>query len=268
MAMNTRLDLLFWGLPQDDSQMAYQEIGRCLENLELLISRYHPKAELYQVNQLAYQKPLVISAALFNILEQCFGFYQKTEGYFDISLGKIYHAYKHHQENTPLHTAAKFSDQVLLNPNNHTVKLATAETELDLGGVGKGLALQEISHILEKYAIQNAFISFGGSSVLTRGRHPHGDYWPFSLSEANSDFQCQLKDDSISVSQSLVTQTNTHHIVNPKTKTIIDAALTVVVKSKNPVFSEVLSTALIAAPPERHTSLAQAFRGTDFWIFS
>ena len=267
MAMNTRMDLLFWGATPEGSKMTYREIAVSIEKLERLISRYHPKAELYQVNQRAYQQPLVISAALFDILEQCFDFFQKTEGYFDISLGKIYHEYKHHHKLASDEQAAQFKDRVLLNREDHSIILATADIELDLGGIGKGIALEQIAQILSKYDIQNAFISFGGSSILTRGRHPHGDYWPFSLSNEKHHFQCPLNDDSISVSQSLVEQTNSEHIIDPKTHAVVDRPITVIVKAKNPIHSEVLSTTLVAAPPEQHASLARAFRDTEYWVF-
>jgi len=263
--MNTRMDLVFWGKEGGSFQEAAEGISSRMGQLELLLSKYDERAELYQVNQVAFDTPCTLSDELFSIISLCRDFHELTLGYFDISLGKVYHDRK--KENLGLTQEGNaFSDRVLLDAARQSLRLAYPDTELDLGGIGKGIALKEIDPILTSFGVEHAFISFGGSSILARGRHPHGEYWPFALEDGTSDPGWKLNNDFISVSKSRLASGKGSHILNPKSGSKVSAERCVVVKSKDPVLAEVLSTTLVAAPAREHALIAGKFPQAEHWV--
>jgi hypothetical protein len=76
--------------------------------------------------------------------------------------------------------------------------------QVDFGGFGKGYALERIRKLLLSHGILNAFISFGESSVLALGNHPHGTGWKAGVNHqmitGNSLFSFDLQNESLSTS--------------------------------------------------------------------
>jgi thiamine biosynthesis lipoprotein ApbE len=57
-------------------------------------------------------------------------------------------------------------DLIDIDEYNNSIHFLHPSVSLDFGGFGKGLALDKASIILDDFGVQNAFISFGGSSIL------------------------------------------------------------------------------------------------------
>jgi thiamine biosynthesis lipoprotein ApbE len=266
--MHTQLDMVFWGAKPDLYQSAIQDITNNTNQLELILSRYHPKSELYLLNQDAYSKWIQVSDALWDAISMGWKYNTLTHGYFDISLGTLFH---HHKENNAItcHPSGSFSDRIVLDKPNKSIRFQQQDVSIDFGGMGKGMALSMIDSLLNKYRIHNAFISFGGSSILTRGSHPHGDYWPFSLAEQEKNHKIwQLNNDSLSISCSHRKINNgiATHIINPNKHNIIKNKKTAIVQSENPVDAEILSTTLLASPIEEHQDIVKNFNDISYCI--
>ena len=268
-AMNTQLDVVFWGHEKQVYDAAFCCIIDEVEQLENTISRYRASAELFKLNQTAPMQFVDVSKCLWNAIEMGIQFYKLTNGYFNIALGKVFHEIKSgNQVQTVLQEP--ISKLIALERNGHTICFLHPDVLIDFGGMGKGMALQKIANIIDDFHITNAFISFGGSSVLTRGRHPHGTYWPFSLADQELGQQeWKLNNDSLSVSRTTrqVGQKNEVHIVDPKTRQPVTLKRTAVVQAINPVHAEVLSTALLASPPVEHDALIRNFEVVNHQIF-
>ena len=58
---------------------------------------------------------------------------------------------------------------------------------LDLGGIGKGYALDKCQQILDDWQIDNALLSAGTSTVLARGDGPEGNGWVVGVSGDYAD---------------------------------------------------------------------------------
>ena len=240
-AMNTRLHAVMWGNEQDVQEQVFQQITNEIEALELLMSRFYPQSETYRLNKLAGEEEVRISSELWDILQTCLLFNTTTQGYFDVCYS----------------TKNKEKHPLQLDSINQTVRFNTKDVQLDFGGIGKGLALKQIRFVLEEHDIRNALISFGESSVLAVGRHPHGEYWPFSFKdEYQITERLQLKNTSVSVSG---LHHNNAHIFDPTLGQLSDNRNTICIQSENPVVAEVLSTALIAAPKDVHSTITESF---------
>ena len=61
-----------------------------------------------------------------------------------------------------------------LDEPQRRLSVDNAHALLDFGGLGKGLALDDIKRLLLEEGVQSCFVSFGESSILALGRHPTG----------------------------------------------------------------------------------------------
>ena len=266
-AMNSQLDMVFWGIDKTISQTLIQTIAELVQQLENTISRYSFHSELYRLNKNAFEKPMIMSTELFQAVQMGVHYYQKTKGYFDVFNGTLFHEWKKGSPEMAVPVRVD-GDRVTILEEAKTMRFLQPNVSIDFGGIGKGLALKAIDVLLTSYFIEHALISFGGSSILSRGHHPHGDYWPFTLSHSTEQVW-KLNNSFLSVSQcnSTINGNKTPHLVDPKTGETIKDQNTAVVLAANPVDAEVLSTTLLIAPVKEHASILQNFKNIDYQIF-
>jgi thiamine biosynthesis lipoprotein len=271
--MGTRCDLLIPGITQEGGDHTLGLIRREVDRLESLLSRYRKGAEISLLNDEASIKPVPVSAELFIILQKCIRWNEMTLGYFDIGLGTMRDAWKSNTDMDPLQagelTGKTGIMNVLLNTADNSVFFSSQAVKLDLGAVGKGIALEHIRRILQRESIQNALVSFGDSSVLAHGNHPYGDTWAVGIQDPENpekmEYVFYLKDQSLSTSgiskkNSLRPDRILGHILNPKTGIPLSKRATMSVVSTDPVEAEVLSTTLLCAPDVEHEQILKNFK--------
>jgi thiamine biosynthesis lipoprotein ApbE len=255
--MNSVMDMIFPGLTDEASDALLKNIRSGAVVLENLLSDYDPMAETFILNEKARHQWVPVSDRLWDILMECRYFHSITRGYFDIGSG-WYKKMKTIAAGTSV-TGLRLLET---DERQRRIRFAAPEIALDFGAIGKGLLLREIDKLLTGQGVQNCFISFGGSSILTRGHHPHGDHWPVDFRSPpgmNSVFQ--MKDDFASFSQGTPDGRNaTAHIVNPYTNNTGGHMRISGVMTDCPVVAEVLSTVLILASPDEANSMISGFR--------
>lgn len=250
LAMNTSFDLVLWSNTPKLFDEFYQRIKNEVDALELLLSRYNTVSETYQLNNQKQNIAIPLSQELYNYIALSIELYKKTEGYFDIGCNHK------NRENYNL------SEIILCLPQSQSVILTQPNFTIDFGGIGKGIALKVVEQQLKNYDIENAFISFGGSSILTRGTHPHGSYWSFSLSDTTVPIEeIKLNNAAVSISglQNKKGQ-KTAHILNPDNGQLLHKNAFSVIETDCPIEAEALSTALYVAPTEKHAKIISNFK--------
>lgn len=264
--MNTAINMILCNENEELCQSVFESTANLVSEYELILSRYNPDAELYRLNTNAYFNPVSVSPLLWNAIRTGIEYYHQSQGYFNISLGNIYQQAKEGKTSKSFATN-ELIHAIELDEANQTVFFSNENVSLDFGGLGKGMALNEISKIVDSAGISNAFISFGGSSILTRGHHPNGDHWPLSL-HSNHEKVWQLRNDAVSISSTHL-HPNTGaiaHIVNPYIFRPVKSGKIVFVKAENPTLAEVLSTTLIASPSFLHSKIALAFHEAEYEV--
>lgn len=151
--------------------------------------------------------------------------------------------------------------------------------QLDLGAVGKGLALSEIQDLLEmRPDITGAVISVGGS-ILTYGDKPDGSTWkvgivnPFDTSDnvgilslegqwcvsTSGDYERYVELDGVRY----------HHILDPDTGFPANAGVCgVTILTKDGSLSDALSTACFILGPEKGLELAAQYDAEALFVMS
>lgn len=250
-SMHTRVDiLLYCQKPEDELLLAVEHIYDVLVQLEKTANYYDPDSELARVNRTASTSPVTISQPLYEMIDLCLKYNEKTSGCFDVTI----HSDQYNQDTI------------------HSVHLSSAESivffqqtgvTINLSGFLKGYALDKIRDLLTTHTIENALINMGNSSVLALGNHPVGTGWKVSFgSKANA--ARSGKDQVILLHNECLTTSGNdsnerRHILSPHTGKLIEGTRQVAAVTESGALGEILSTSLFVASPEQREALIAEF---------
>ena len=259
--MNSAIDIVIPGIDNNVGNELCNEIRNKTIELEKMLNCFDSNAETFQINERAYAEQVSVSDKLFEIITECFYFNKQTAGYFDIGL--------RYYKTEPQHSSDGGMKSIVLNTSEKTIKFESKATALDFGAVGKGLLLREVDKILYSYQIKNCFISFGGSSMLTRGSHPHGTNWPVTFrNDLNHNHSFSMNNHAASLSGALTEQSGAYHIINPKSLLTVQNNRIAFVQCSCPVVAEVLSTTLVIATLSEVETIVAGFKPDKAVIFN
>jgi Membrane-associated lipoprotein involved in thiamine biosynthesis len=228
LLMGTRLDILLFGDDKEHLEHIWECTEMELKRLEMMLNRYDPKSEVAMINNKAPHAEVQLSDELWHIIHDCSQYYNKTDGFFDVTYTCF--------------------DHIILMGKTHAIRFDREDMILDFGGYAKGYALKCVQQKLREAEIKRAFVNFGNSSVLAFGTHPYGDSWSIQIdntSDANELSSIKLCNTSFSVSGNSLDRKK--HIINPKTAEYIIGDAMVAVVAKDPLDAEVLTTAWMAS---------------------
>ena len=279
-AMNTRFSLL---LPRTDPERAETLAAfaeRELRAHEHAMSRFDAAGPLADLNRRAAREAVAPPAELWQILLRCRHDWQRTGGAFDITLWPLIDLWREclgrGQEPSPdaiaearRHTGM---ERVHFDEAARTVRFESAAMSLDLGGFGKGYALDRIAEGLRSQGVEQALLSFGESSITVLGAHPHGPAWPVGIADlfepSRTVHTFHLKDASISSSGTApfnrMAGPGEHgpvagRIIAPHNGRPIEGFRTMSAATLSATDAEVLSTALLVTPESKRAALLAQF---------
>lgn len=271
--MGTRLDVIFQGQDSKVADNAFAGLMNELFRLDKMMNKFDEYSQVSMINKLAYIKTLNLDKELFNILLKCKEYHKRTSGLFDISLGNLADIVKSGRiENSDIQITELIEntgmDNLLLEENDSSVRFLKPEMNIDLGGFGKGYALDCIRSLLKSNEISNAFISFGHSSVMALGNHPQGSGWRAGIQHIykplESVYSFDLHNESVSTSgpNPLAGDlSNPSHVIHPGKGMVKNRQQHISVKSASATDAEVLSTALLIADAGEIQAMLSAFHG-------
>lgn len=286
-AMGTVIQQNIYAVEEGEYTSGIQDIILRLE--EETLSWRLTSSELYGVNLTAGSAESVeLSQELSQILEQCLKLSKDTEGAFDVTIGPVARIWDIDGWASGTRTGdfqVPDADELKLalsqcgyrhvelqypeNQGHATISLEEG-VSLDLGAIGKGLALDRIREYLTAEAsVTGAVVSVGGS-ILTYGEKPDGTPWrvgimdPFNTSRnlgvltltgswcvsTSGDYERYVESNCVRY----------HHILDPSTGYPVDNELTsVTVVTDQGMLSDALSTACFVLGRERGLILAQQY---------
>ena len=145
------------------ARQAAQAAFYLVDRLELELSRFIANSDIARINDLAAGRSTRVSPWTMECLENARRLYSLTGQAFDISIGSGF-------------------DRLELIPDEFAVHARAGGARLDLGGIGKGYAVDRMAEVLEEWEIPHALVHGGFSSVLALEAPPERDGWPLTLS--------------------------------------------------------------------------------------
>lgn len=135
-----------------------------LDGLERELSRFRSNSDITRVNDLAAHESTQVSPSTMECLVIARHMFDLTDGAFDISIG------------TGL-------PSLELDASTCRVHATQTGVRLDLGGVGKGYAVDRMADLLDEWGIRIALVHGGFSSVLALEPPADLEGWPITLSD-------------------------------------------------------------------------------------
>ena len=275
-AMGSLYVIEAWGEDRERLQKVLTEALDEVDRLDRLLSHYKSESELSRVNREAWPGPVKADPELFDLLEASLGYSQASAGAFDITVGPLMRAWgffrgEGRYPTDPERLEARASigyRKVRLDRFARTVTFTHRGVEFDLGGIGKGYAVDRAGAILRRAGVNSALISAGGSSILAIGHPPGQSAWTVSLQDpyglGSPAHEVQLRDEALSVSGSaekffVLNGRRYSHIMDPRTGHPVESVLSVAVISQTGTDGDALDNAFFVLGPGRTRALKRRY---------
>jgi len=220
------------------SQAAFDELDR----VEGELSRFKEVSDISRINNMKAGERERLGLHAFDFLELATQRHESTGGAFDCTYGP----------RTDLAGSHRRTGMSLLelDPGDRAVTLKSSPIALDLGGIGKGYAVDRMKDLLNEWSIERALIHGGRSSVYAIGTPESTPGWTVSMSDPERPERIiatfPLRDRAMSASG----LQNGKHIINPVTARPADSTIATWVAADTAAVSDGLSTAFMVMSPE------------------
>jgi thiamine biosynthesis lipoprotein len=250
-AMATWFELHLADGDESFARGAAAEAFRLLDQLEGLLSRYREESEISIISRLRDGESFAVHEDVFDCLSQALSVSEATFGAFDLALGREIDRNRRRAATgedaavgESVAVAAGERGRLLLDAGGRRVICERAPVPLDLGGIGKGFALDRLAALLAEWGVTSALLAGGGSSVRTLAGAPStaAHYWSSSLADGSVLW---LRDAALGCSGVAV---QGRHIIDPRDGRPADGPARVWVLAPTAAAADAFSTAFMILP--------------------
>lgn len=219
--MGTRFELVLHGDNPRAIRAAGEEAVEAIERWHARLSRFERSSVVSRVAS-AGGAAVRLDPEAFAALAWCEAVRAVSAGAFDATLG---------------------SGVLTLDAAASTARLTGDAPRLDLGGVGKGIALDDAAEILRGHGVSSALLHGGTSTIAAIGARPDGSPWRVIVEGVGGQDPrgFDLVDGSLSVSSDAVQGA---HLVDPRTGRAVTRRTVAVCTGPSAAATDAWSTAL------------------------
>lgn len=216
-----------------NAELLIDESFNIIRELEKKVSVTDVNSELSYINENAYEKPVHISDDMFNILNGALFYCEKSNGAFDIGIGKLIELWGIGTENAQVPSDESLSEfigfkayeNIVIDSEKKTVLFTDKRVKLNLGACAKGFAEDMVIEYLKTNGVNSALLNFGGSISVIGTKLDGAD---FAVGVTNPYNESEFIDTILVSDTSIVTSGDYqryfvkdgiryHHILNPAT---------------------------------------------------
>lgn len=265
----------------ENGREAVSEALDRLTEIDEMMSVFREDSEIAKINQGAGEFPQKVSHDTFFVIKKAVEYCALSKGAFDPTIRPLARlwAIGTDQICVPEYAAIKqnlalvnFRD-IQLNEGQGTVGLKNKGQALDLGGIAKGFAADEVKNIFLKYGIRNAVIDLGGN-IYVLGNKAEGIPWRVGIQDPFSQRgkivgYVELADKSVVTSGNyeryfIDRGQRYHHILDPRTGyPSHSGVVSVTMVTDYSVDGDALSTCAYVLGLERGMRLVESLPGVD-----
>lgn len=274
--MGTAIRVELWGEDRDDAEAAIDAVIAEMHRIDAAMSPYKDASELSRINREAGERPVVVSAELFDLIARAVAFSELSRGAFDITYAAVGHLYDYRRGIRPSDAAlaaarAKVGWRGLqLDRAHRTLRFAQPGMRIDLGGFAKGHAVDNGAAILARHGVRHAVVAAGGDSRLLGDRC--GRPWTIGVRDPRREGEVvallPLQDVAVSTSGDYEryfddTQGRCHHLIDPRTGRSPSAIHSVTVIAPDGLTSEALSKTVFVLGHDEGLRIVESVPGAD-----
>ncbi|MGD1815832.1 MAG: FAD:protein FMN transferase [Pleomorphochaeta sp.] len=191
LLLGTSCKITIYDNPSDE---AFKQAFDRIEDIENKMSIRIASSEVSQINDNAGIKPVVVSSDTFKVIKEALEVAKLSGGAFDPTVGPLVAAWNIGSDDARVPPQEEIDSllplidykMVTLNENDESVYLEKKGMMIDLGGIAKGYAADEVEKILVSNNVKKAIINLGGN-VLTMGTRVDGSKWRIGVQKPEAE---------------------------------------------------------------------------------
>jgi thiamine biosynthesis lipoprotein len=215
---------------------------RRLHEIDQRMSVNAPGSELDEVNAQAGRKPVQVTPDVFTVMKRALVLAEVSGGLFDPTVGPLVKLWGINTDHARLPSPAEIEaarrlidwHDVTLDESAATIYLKRAGMRIDLGGVAKGFAADEVVGLLTAAGVRSALIDLGGN-IFAMGSKVDGSPWRIGVQNPDAPRGTYLGIAAV-INKTLVTSgiyerffikdgKRYHHIMDTRTGSPVDNGL-------------------------------------------
>ena len=277
ITMGTSMQLSASG---SNAKNAVDESIKKLNEINDIASPTIKTSDVSKINNAAGKSYVKVSPEIIKMIVASQKYSKISNGKWDITVGPLVNLWGIGTDNArkPLDAEIKTRlpligyNKIKFNEKDNTVMLMQPGMAIDLGGIAKGFAADEVLKIYKKYNIQNGLINLGSSSIYGVGKNGDGNPWSIGIKHPRSNDSgtylgvIKITNEGVSTSgdyQRYFIQDGKryHHILNPSTGYPVDngvMSVTVIIDGSVPnngMLADILSLTVFELGPEKGINL-------------
>lgn len=257
-AMATRFELVLEGGDEVRlraiAEEAFEEIREC----ERRWSAFESASVVALVNRVGARGEVKLDSETFELLQEALEVWRASEGWFDPALGRVMERWGFRDGAVACAPVTvdvdgyAYGERPLrppfaLDASSHSLHSLRPNSQLDLGAIAKGRALDLAVEVLRDHGVPRALFHGGTSSVVAIGAPAGTPGWSVALDDASEAPRALLRDAALAVSSNSGRRVSAGgHILDPHSATPTRGDSTVAVVAPLASTADAWATALCA----------------------
>lgn len=260
--MGTMATITVYAESKEQAQAAIAKAFVRGDEINLVASDYLPKSELTLFNSAAADIWHPASKDLLALVAYGLELAELTDGTYDPTLGTLTHLWRETKKAAELPSVATIDQALALSGwelievqlQTQQIRKLKEGVRLDLGGLAKGYAADQMLEVLEKYSLRKALIVIGGD-VRCGQAPPNKEGWTIGLKDYRGELSevITVADCAVSTSGDLqqfveIEGRRYSHVLDPTTGLGMADSLLATVVAQNGLMADPLATAACVNP--------------------
>jgi thiamine biosynthesis lipoprotein len=248
------------------------------ERIDRLLSGYEEASEVTRINREGRLAEVEVGGELLRLLKKSLEISRLSDGAFDVTIGPVMKLWNFDEGGTVPSSAEVAAvlasvgfDKVSLNAERRTVRLLAEGGAIDMGGIGKGYAVDLAAARLREKGVDNAIIDAGGDLKLL-GRKPGKDFWRIGVRHPRDAARLLV---SLDLAETAVVTSGDyerffvaeerryHHLLDPRTGYPASSCQSATVIAPDAVDADAYATAVFVLGPEKGMALLRSLPGVE-----
>jgi thiamine biosynthesis lipoprotein len=277
--MGTRFGIVVYAKDEAAAKKGAKEAYARAAELNRIMSDYDSTSELMRLCAKAGGEPVKVSGDLFAVLARADKVSRESDGAFDVTVGPVVRLWRVARRTAKLPDAERLKKaralvgykNVVLDEKERTVKLLKKGMLLDLGGIAKGYAGDEMLRVLAKHGLTRALVACGGDVVL--GDPPPGkDGWRVAIAAVDEKKEgpryLTLANAAVSTSGDAeqyveISGKRYSHIVDPRTGIGLVGRMSATVVAPDGLTSDSLTKVVAVLGPKKGFTVIEKYKGVS-----
>jgi thiamine biosynthesis lipoprotein len=277
--MGTRFEIIVYARDKETAGKAAKDAFARAAELNRIMSDYQSTSELMRLCAKAGGPAVKVSGELFFVLARAQKVARESDGAFDVTVGPVVRLWRRARQTKRLPDPDKLKaaralvgyHNVVLDDKARTVKLLKPGMRLDLGGIAKGYAADEMLKVLARHGLTRALVAAGGD-IAVKEAPPGKAGWSIAIAAVDPKKEkpgkLVLANAAVSTSGDAeqyveIDGKRYSHIVDPRTGIGLVGRMSATVVAPDGITSDSLTKVVAVLGPKKGFAIIDKYRGVS-----